>query len=200
MANREIRRHLIFYPHRDTTDFITISYRQLYVQAKQNAAVIRSLDKFREDHPILIHLDKQWDTILWCWSVMLAGCLPVISTPFSRVEEHRQKHIQGLSALLQSPLCITSAESLLLFDGEFHMHLHTVERLTQMKKQRQGDNDDPGGGKRPGVAWETRSSEDTALLMLTSGSTGNAKAVELSHAQMLVAVAGKASVRQLLKG
>lgn len=36
--------------------------------------------------------------------------------------------------------------------------------------------------------------------MLTSDSTGNAKAVELSHAQILAAVAGKTSVRQLQKG
>ncbi|TLD05231.1 uncharacterized protein PgNI_09348 [Pyricularia grisea] len=199
-ANQDAQRHLIFYPQGDTKNPLTISYRQLYVQARQNAAVIMSLDKFRKNHPILVHLDKQWDTILWCWSVMLAGGLPVISTPFSRVEEHRQKHIQGLSTLLQSPICITNTESILLFDGELDMHLHTVESLTQMKKQRQRDDVDASRGKRLGLAWDTRSHEETALLMLTSGSTGNAKAVELSHAQILAAVAGKASVRQLPKG
>jgi len=36
--------------------------------------------------------------------------------------------------------------------------------------------------------------------MLTSGSTGNAKAVEITYNQTLAAVAGKAAVRQLPKG
>lgn len=37
----------------------------------------------------------------------------------------------------------------------------------------------------------------TAILMLTSGSTGRLKAVRLSHSQILAAVAGKAAVRPL---
>ncbi|KAF2963097.1 hypothetical protein GQX73_g10464 [Xylaria multiplex] len=42
--------------------------------------------------------------------------------------------------------------------------------------------------------------EEPAFLMLTSGSTGNAKAVCLSHYQVLSAVRGKASVRTVPEG
>ncbi|ROV87602.1 hypothetical protein VSDG_09605 [Cytospora chrysosperma] len=38
---------------------------------------------------------------------------------------------------------------------------------------------------------------DLAMLMLTSGSTGNAKAVRITHQQVLASVAGKASMRTL---
>jgi long-subunit acyl-CoA synthetase (AMP-forming) len=38
--------------------------------------------------------------------------------------------------------------------------------------------------------------DSLAMLMLTSGSTGNAKAVRLRHKQVLAAISGKASVRE----
>ena len=53
------------------------------------------------------------------------------------------------------------------------------------------------GIKKAGSAQVLPSPHDRALLMLTSGSTGNAKAVVLRHEQIIASVAGKASARQL---
>ena len=51
-----------------------------------------------------------------------------------------------------------------------------------------------GEGLHNGVsAGGRRSGDDLAVLMLTSGSTGNAKAVGLRHQQILTSVTGKSA-------
>jgi acyl-CoA synthetase (AMP-forming)/AMP-acid ligase II/thioesterase domain-containing protein len=139
---------------------------------------------------VLLHFDQHFDTILWFWAVLLAGGLPVLSPPFSNVEEHRGQHILALSDLLQSPICLTTSKLLPQF-GEGHgIELWTIEQLLEQKIQNLFVEDwtDP---------HEDTNSGDLAVLMMTSGSTGNAKAVQLTHQQVLAAVAGKAGHRAL---
>ena len=115
---------------------------------------------------MLLHLQGHWDTILWFWSVVLAGGVPTLSSPFSNVEEHRRQHIFALSSLLQSPICITREESLPTFDGPHSFRLCTVESLVAR-------TNDYLNGVTNGVMATT--TERPALLMLTSGSTGTPK-------------------------
>lgn len=80
------------------------------------------------------------------------------------------------------------------------MSLHTIESLL----------DDNARSDVPTVVKRQRHGSDTcrriygidqldapAILMFTSGSTGDAKAVRITHKQVLAAIARKASVRQL---
>ncbi|KAF4633294.1 hypothetical protein G7Y89_g4830 [Cudoniella acicularis] len=186
--------HLIFYPLGNTSTPKEIPYSTLYAQAKKNSVLIRSLEGFEEGRPVLLHLNDHWDTILWFWAVLLANGLPVLDSPFSNVDHHRHKHIKGLSDLLESPICITRAESLHLFDGSHTMRLHAVESLLATQGLEHGDGSYPS---RRRYISGIHQSAAPALLMLTSGSTGSAKAVRLTHKQVLAAVAGKASVRPL---
>lgn len=179
------QRSLIVYPLGNTSTPIRVSYESLYAQALRASQVLLRLPGLKPGAPVLLHLDNHWDTILWFWATLLANALAVPSSPFSNVEDHRRKHIQGLSSLLESPICITRAKAVKLFDCDHNMRLYTVESLlsTPVSPDLQTPPPTPNTG--------------LAMLMLTSGSTGNAKAVQLDHVQILAAIAGKASVRQL---
>ncbi|KAH7325875.1 acyl-protein synthetase [Stachybotrys elegans] len=183
---------LLFYPQGNASAPVEVEYRRLYDQALETSRLVRSIPGFRRRQPVLLHLHDHWDVILWFWAVLLAGGVPVPSSPFSNVPEHRRKHVQGLSDLLESPVCITRDKYLELFDGPHTIQLQTIESLLETPQC-------PSGRHSCHDQRDDRY-DDLAALMLTSGSTGNAKAVKLTHRQILAAVSGKASVRRLPRG
>lgn len=194
---------IVCYPLGDTSVPRQFSYLELYTQASHYSQILRALPGFADEQPVLLHLDEHWDTIVWFWAVLFANGLPVLSSPFSNVDDHRRQHIQGLSNLLQSPICITTSRLLDLFDGSHTLQLHTIESLCPDSSQSDRHGPIQGPGNLPsGLESQTGSisykgGRSLAMLMLTSGSTGNAKAVRLTHKQVVAAVAGKASVRPL---
>ncbi|GAB1314335.1 hypothetical protein MFIFM68171_04545 [Madurella fahalii] len=195
-------RHLLFYPlgSNASSQPKQVSYGTLYAEAKRNSRKLRALEGFGRGRPVLLHLDDHWDAILWFWTVLFAHGVPVMSSPLSNVEEHRNKHLQGLSQLLESPICITRAASLPLFEnGRHSLKLYTLESLDVGIETEKAPNGDPRHCTEVDAAY-TPDPGQLAALMLTSGSTGNAKAVRLRHAQMLAAVAGKISMRALPAG
>ncbi|KAI0023865.1 acetyl-CoA synthetase-like protein [Xylariomycetidae sp. FL0641] len=175
-----------------------IPYSKLYDMAIQRTIVLTRLTGFAKEKPVLLYLDDHWDTILWFWAVTLARGIPVLSPPFSAV--NREKHLRDLSELLETPICITKASSLPMFGGGSHgMNVYTVEFLDSCASPRQATeaNKNISLGETNCFIEQTSDESSLAVLMLTSGSTGNAKAVRLTHRQILAAVAGKASVRPL---
>ncbi|KAK8024991.1 hypothetical protein PG990_002814 [Apiospora arundinis] len=226
---------LLIYSVGNTHNPTRVTYDELYRQAKQLSYTVQSLDPFEPGHPVLLHFDDHWNTILWFWSVLFSGGLPVLSSPFSNVESDRHKHVQHLSNLLESPICITKSRLLPLFGSKHGVQLHAVEHLIQeirsdldhgggcdhrgqnghrdifRDKQEQSYHDShipssKGAPDRYSAQPESRHHKDNiaknrnlAMLMLTSGSTGSSKAVEITHKQVLAAVYGKASVRLLPK-
>ncbi|PSN71813.1 acyl-protein synthetase [Corynespora cassiicola Philippines] len=180
---------LIIYPHGETDSSALYSYAELYREALHISQLITQIENFQPGAPVLLHLDTHWEIILWFWAIVLADGLPVLSSPFSHVSEHRHRHIQNLSKVLDSPICISQAKSIALWDCKHGMKLHTIESLST----------------KPILGHSTlkpvaRRDSDLAILMLTSGSTGNSKAVQITHRQILASVAGKASVRELPSG
>ena len=102
--------------------------------------------------------------------------------------EQREKHIRHLHALLKDPLCLTRSDLFVEFSGQDTLHPVAVESLSCpniASNVTQGES-----GPKPVVP-------NMAMLMLTSGSSGNAKAVCLSYGQVLATVEGKASVIKL---
>ncbi|KAI0407027.1 hypothetical protein F4802DRAFT_555394 [Xylaria palmicola] len=208
-AGSAVSRSLIFYSTGNVNTPVLISYRDLYNQALHNRALIESLPQFQAGFPILIHLDDQYDAILWFWTVLLAKCTPVMSSPFSNVEAHRINHIRNLWEKLQSPICIMRAKDMHLFNGDHGLHLHAIESL-HSNHWRASDPETNGTGKesnsRAHLEQNFQSSgvykggDTLAALMLTSGSTGNSKAVCLTHKQILAAVKGKSAMRALPPG
>lgn len=185
-AKADPSRGLLLYCDGNTSIPVRISYSNLYAQALQNSYLLRSLEGFKDGVPIILHLDNHWDNILWFWATLLARGLPVMSSPFSHDVGQRKRHIDNLSALLEGPLCITRSRSLKLFEGCGGLTTHTIESLLQIPLS-----------QRPAETLTKLHLHNTAVLMLTSGSTGASKAVRLSHNQILSSVSGKALVRQL---
>jgi acyl-CoA synthetase (AMP-forming)/AMP-acid ligase II/thioesterase domain-containing protein len=223
-ANSEKPGRLFCYSFGDVRNPQEITYTSLFTQAKTISCTIQQLKQFQVGHPILLHFDNHWDVILWFWSVLFAGGLPVLSSPFSNIEEDRHKHIQNLSALLESPICLTRSNLLPLFGDSHDIYLHSIESVLEESKQESSRADSPhtngnsddgshSNGHTNGHADTLNGSSirnganhgqshgvkggDLLMLMLTSGSTGNAKAVCFTHEQVLAAVAGKASIRAL---
>ena len=168
-----------------------VTYEQLRDQAIQNARLLCDIDNFTKGSVILLHFDNHLDSMVWFWSVLYSGCLPAMSTPFPNDSKQREKHLSHLQTLLKKPFCITRRSLLHDFAGSTGLRLETVEALALKS------NSDVDIAKELKSAQAPPSPHDRALLMLTSGSTGNAKAVVLRHEQIIASVAGKASVRQL---
>lgn len=214
------------YPFGEAANPKIVTYTQLFHQAKVIARTIQGLKNYRVAHPIILHFDDHWDVILWFWAVLLAGGLPVLSSPFSNIDEDRRKQIENLAVLLQAPLCFTRSKLVPLFGSSHDIHVHSIEtifndcdektstyRKLHATYEDHSSNNFTNGHGNDTVSNPVRdlptegtdsSSEKTSdnnkdksplMLMLTSGSTGNAKAVCFTHEQVLAAVSGKSSIR-----
>ncbi|KAI5920331.1 acetyl-CoA synthetase-like protein [Camillea tinctor] len=214
--------HLLFYSLGNICSPMKVSYTDLYKEAKRISRTIRSLKRFEASRPVLLHFDDHWDVILWFWSVLFAGGLPILSPPFSNIEDDRHRHIRALSALLESPICFTNSKSLPLFGDSLDVYLYPAESLLDESKResrhaksskmngdicafkKAGDsqpqniqNGDPTSRRMKPNEMNGSGNEDLLMLMLTSGSTGNAKAVSFTHKQVLNAISGKSAIRVL---
>ncbi|KAI2468974.1 acetyl-CoA synthetase-like protein [Annulohypoxylon bovei var. microspora] len=193
--------HLLLYALGELSSPPTaVSYSTLYETASQCSIRLANLAGFTEDRPVLLYLDDHWDIILWFWAVILARGIPVLSPSFSNI--NREKHLHALSELLESPVCITRVAFLQSFEDVSHsLKVHTVESLVGGTSPRQASKatcfESMPLGEDMRSVKNAPDDSSLAVLMLTSGSTGNAKAVRLTHGQILAAIAGKASVRPL---
>lgn len=166
------------------------SYHDLLEQAEINAGKL--VHQFpREMSPgtvVITHFDNALDNAIFYWSVLLTGAIPAVTGPgmFSQNPEDQKKHLEHLYRTLGGPLCLTR-KSLL---GPFYeqtsaerIETYTAEELDLL----------PTRGKPPHFS---PSPSDMVALMLTSGSSGNAKAVPVTHGQALAACRGKRSVER----
>lgn len=158
-----------------------LSYNDLFQLALANAPMLHHIPDITENTIFLLHFDNHLDGFEWLWSVIAAGHLPAISTPLTNDLAQRRRHLLHLETLLHHPIIITRDHLVPDFvDLGEKLHIRTIESLQsrngfhRMEKPR------------------SKGEHELAALMLTSGSTGNAKAVELRHGQLLQAVHGKA--------
>lgn len=157
-----------------------LSYNDLLQLALANAPMLHHISGVTENTIFLLHFDNHLDGFEWLWSVIAAGHLPAISTPMTNDLAQRQRHLLHLETLLHHPVIITRDHLVSDFgDLGDKLDIRTIEDL----QSRNGFHN----MEKP----RSKSSHELAALMLTSGSTGNAKAVELRHGQILQAVRGK---------
>lgn len=163
-------------------------YYDLQRQAQYNGHLLSQINGFAKGSVILIHFSDHFDNIVWFWSVLYARCIPALSTPFAKSFNQRVRHIMHLHTLLREPICMTRQNLIADFAGQTVLKPHTVDNICGM-------SDTATASHHHAHTWPP--STDTALLMLTSGSTGDAKAVCLSHEQVLSSISGKASVMKV---
>jgi acyl-CoA synthetase (AMP-forming)/AMP-acid ligase II len=102
-----------------------------------------------------------------------------MSTPFSNNAEQRKNHIIYLNSLLENPICLTTNDLVSEFACQDELNVVPVETLPI--------------GAAPSTSIVSKSADDFAALMLTSGSTGIAKLVVLTHGMILAAVEAKSA-------
>ena len=241
-----------------------ITYSSLLDIAKSNARLLNQDNRLKPSSPVLLHFPSHTDNFEWFWSVVVAGHVPVISTPLTNDSEQRKRHLAHLQTLLKDPLILTIDALVPEFANVENLRIRTIEelrtrtmestlrsggtngslremlkapneaRLEQFlekmpqetivaleevtvssdEEMASGSSDSEHDEKHddatftPSTAASTTDStspstvsypgaskdeSELAALMLTSGSTGNAKAVCLRHGQMINAVRGKSA-------
>ncbi|KAL9025245.1 MAG: hypothetical protein Q9180_007705, partial [Flavoplaca navasiana] len=154
-----------------------IAYRSLSRQAELDATSIRRINP--KNFMVLLHFNEHGANIRWFWATVIAGCLPVISPPLPKDPDQRQKHLLHLRQLLHDPVVITQANISSEFADIEKFAIHCVEKLEESTEQDlHGSTTHQDGPfySHYDVA-NLRQPSELALLMLTSGSTGNAKAI-----------------------
>ena len=180
------RRGITTYSPGDVSAGIYTSYTDLLQVAEVNACLIQAIPDINPDSVVLLHFDDQLDSIIWFWAAITAGYLPAISTPLTNHLDQRRKHLKNLQTVLRFPIILTRRRLVPEFSGIDGLIVHSVESLTLCNIQSAGFPEATRKGE-----------EETAVLMLTSGSTGLSKAVCIRHQQILSSVNGKIRSRGL---
>lgn len=179
-----------------------ITYSELLRGAKENAQVIRNLSPSSKS-VVLLHFDNHIDDVKWLWAVLIAGRLPAISTPITNDDNGRRRHLLHLKTLLDEPIVLTTNLLRSEFASVDGLNVHTIEDArtliptsrnsgccftTSSNGSSSSLHDQPD---ELANADASISDTDAAILMLTSGSSGNAESVVLRHGQVLEAIGEK---------
>lgn len=163
---------------KDAIDAKILTYESLLDIAERNSQSIR---QFASDHGaniVLIHMESIADNIEMFWSVVKAGLIPAMSTPLSADVDQRQTHLRHLKGLLNHPICLTSKALTEKIPELQVFNIIVKESLVEQQINAPPNASAPINGS-------------PVALMLTSGSTGNAKAVELTVDQIFASIRGK---------
>lgn len=180
---------IVAYPLHNTIEARRITYSQLFSECRRRASLLARQRGFTRGGIILLHFNDHLDNIIWFWSVLLAGCTPALSSPLPNDLDQRRQHLDHLNKLFDAPICLTRQTTFSDFAVCPSLSLLAIDTI-EAESSNNHEHIEP-------LSIPTPSSSDLAALMLTSGSTGNAKAVELTHHQVLASIAGKDSVTRL---
>jgi acyl-CoA synthetase (AMP-forming)/AMP-acid ligase II len=134
---------------------------------------------------IVLLLERAADFIPAFWACVLGGYVPCPLLPIKVDTIRWAAQLKHVNDLLDSPLWLTTSDINAEMPAlEYPKVAILGELLDSAPESRIHDAD----------------LSDLAMLMLTSGSTGNSKAVMLSHGNLLSALAGKADRLELAPG
>ena len=155
-------------------------YFGLLQTVQQKASQIQGLPGADQGRVVLLQFSTFQENVEWFWATVFAGLLPAVSTPLPADNDRRRLHLIHIRDTLKQPIVLTSRDLVRDFDGVEYTNLTAVDDMRNVK---------PCEGKERRIAEPC--GVDSAALMLTSGSSGNAKAVVLRHEQIIASVQGK---------
>ncbi|MFF3747784.1 AMP-binding protein [Streptomyces kronopolitis] len=131
---------------------------------------------------VLLRIDDASSFLPSFWACQLGGFVPCPLPPPVGSIEQAAAHHHHVHQLLDEPLLVTSEQLAAEIPSAPGLSMATVESLSDCS---------------PSHAFHDAAPDDLAVLMLTSGSTGQAKAVMLSHANLLASAAAQIQARRL---
>ncbi|MFE0106729.1 AMP-binding protein [Streptomyces sp. NPDC059009] len=153
------------------------SHPQLLAHARRILTGLRARGLRPQDKVVLL-LERPQEFLPAFWAAVLGGFVPCPMVPLRGDRERWAAQLTHVRDLLDGPLFVTGpslAAELPAMDGLLVAPLDELDRP-----------DSPEA-----TTVHEAAPGDTAALVLTSGSTGRSKAVMLSHANLLAAMAGK---------
>ena len=178
----ELSSGIIIYEDSEEVTSNFIPYRKLLKVAERKANQLKSMPNAYRGTVVFLHLESFQQIMEWFWAAILAGLLPAVSTPLSADRSLNRMHLTHVCDTLKHPIILTTRNLASDFEGVNCIDLNVVEHLnkvdTDLKSEQPKENEQSCSG-------------ESAFLMLTSGSSGNAKAVVLRHDQIIASVKGK---------
>src|SRR4051812_23553999 len=157
---------------------ITQNYPDLLDDARHILGGLQTHD-LRPGSKVALLLEHPADFIPAFWACVLGGYVPCPLVPIHGDQERWAKHLSHVNALLDHPLLVTTGT---LAEGLSGLAVAQLDTLRTAPRANTVHKAAP---------------EEPAILVLTSGSTGNSKAVILTHANLLASMAGKAERQEL---
>ncbi len=133
---------------------------------------------------VATYFNTHKNNIIWCWSVIAAGAIPVILSPLSNDKGTLQGQLDNIEKTFNNPTVITTQELRRRFEVSSRLNVKTIEKLVRKAFVATDDTF---------LAPTLTGGRNLAVLLLTSGSTGHSKAVEYSHAQLMASVRAKSA-------
>ena len=140
--------------------------------------------------PILTYFEDAKDSIIWFWSLVVAGAVPILLPPLGEDQAATRRCFADISRSLDKPSVLTSSVCRELFvDGHDALRIHTAEAVLCGKRSRTRSVDlvDHGIGR----------GDETAAVFLTSVTKDALKTIRCSHSKLLASSEWK---RWLLAG
>jgi thioester reductase-like protein len=180
-AVRNTPGELVLHVHPEAAAHVQ-TYRELLSDAEKIlAGLVR--DGLRPGDIVLFQLEETKDFVPAFWACILGGLVPapLPIPPTFRQPNAALSRLRQAWELLGRPMVLTQeeqAEALAELSGKVPSQPSRVLVLNQLRREPAGFVEHRGKG------------DDLAILILTSGSTGSAKAVMLSHRAVLSMCAG----------
>ncbi|MDR0217781.1 MAG: non-ribosomal peptide synthetase [Enterobacteriaceae bacterium] len=150
-----------------------VAYPELLKEAQKVLGGLRVHAPKPDRHVILI-LEQAHDFVPAFWACILGGYVPCPVLPIRNDPERWEKHLNHVSSLLGNPLLISTKA--------LQRELMGISDAVDVNELR---------AAMPDETVHQAGTDDPAVFMLTSGSTGNSKAVVLTHGNLLAAMKGK---------
>lgn len=157
------------------------SHTELLREARSLLTALRGHGLAPRDTVILV-LEQPREFLTAFWACLLGGFIPSPMAAQRNDPNRWAGQLAHTELLLDHPLVLTDSRLAVELPEVDGMRVATIESLR---------------GAEPADDVHRAAAQDTAVLMLTSGSTGNSKAVRLSHANLLASMAGKNGYHRL---
>ncbi|MFF7749437.1 AMP-binding protein [Streptomyces sp. NPDC007971] len=153
------------------------SYPELLAESARLLTALRARGLRPGDRVVLI-LERPQEFLPMFWAAVLGGFVPCPMAPLRGDRERWGAQLEHVNTLLGRPLVVTGGALAAELPPVAELSVASLEELQAGRGSAADD-------------FHRAAPEDTAVLVLTSGSTGNAKAVVLSHANLLASMAAK---------